>query len=79
MASLRISRVSLVSILVFRLLLLLGSVIRARQLKDARHIDQLADEGALVREVVDVIVLKLEEASGTCFLVDNDRQDRAGV
>ena len=79
MASLRISSVRLFSILVFCLLLLFGSVIRARQLKNARHIDQLAYEGALVCEVVNVIVLELEETSGASFLVDNDRQNQAGV
>ena len=79
MASLCISRVRLLSVLVVYLLLLLGSIVRARQLKNARHIDQLANEGALVREVVDVVVLELEETSGASFLVDNDRQNQAGV
>ena len=79
MASLCISRVRLLSVLVVCLLLLLGSIVRARQLENARHIDQLANEGALVREVVDVIVLELEETSGTSFLVDDDRQNQAGV
>ena len=79
MASLRISRVRLLSILLVCLLLLLGSVVRACQLKNARHIDQLADESALVREVVDVIVLELEETSGASFLVYNDRQNQAGI
>ena len=73
MASLCISRVCLLSVLVVYLLLLLSSIVRARQLKNARHIDQLADEGALVREVVNVIVLKLEETGGARFLVDDDR------
>ena len=79
MASLCISRVRLLSVLVVCLLLLLGSIVRARQLKNARHIDQLANEGALVSEVVDVIVLELEETSGASFLVDDDRQNQAGV
>ena len=79
MASLCISRVRLLSVLVVYLLLLLGSIVGARQLKNARHIDQLANEGALVREVVDVVVLELEETSGASFLVDNDRQNQAGV
>ena len=79
MASLRISCVRLFSILVFCLLLLFGSVIRARQLKNARHIYQLTNEGALVSEVVDMIVLELEETRGASFLVDNDRQNQAGV
>ena len=80
MASLRIGRICLLSILLLVcLLLVLCRVARARQLKNARHVYQLADEGALVREVVDVIVLELEEAGGTGLLVDDDRQDQAGV
>ena len=80
MASLRIGRIRLLSILLLVcLLLLLSRVARARQLKNARHVYQLADEGALVREVVDVIVFELEEAGGAGLLVDDDRQDQAGV
>ena len=79
MASLCISRVCLLSVLVVYLLLLLSSIVRARQLKNARHINQLTNEGALVSEVVDMIVLELEETSGASFLVDNDRQNQAGV
>lgn len=58
---------------------LLFWLVRASELKDASHIDELTDESVLILEVVDVVVLKLEERSCLRLLINDDWEDGAGI
>ena len=49
------------------------------EFEDARHVDQLADERALVRKVVNVVVLELVERRRLRLLVDDNGEHLACV